>query len=943
MLTNYKTRAQYRWVLRYEGVFTDIKGVKYTVHILHKGEITEDWTPPKEMRFGATPLVISREGERMAGLVSSEARLTLLSREDGEYQHLHRKKEGAVMLAVWRGEDLYWLGALDPEEYEEDYTRKKNYFVELRFSDFGHARRLRHKFKGNKSLKEWLALAVKKSFSSGLRHQHLPLSFLEQDLIQEHSSLRVEFPGGEEDYFAGDYERVLDSYASAQAFYEEANESITLYDMIDGILSSLGLRGEMRGDKFVVYDMQYLLSLPAKEINVRSADGVFSADEHYNALNIEIKTKSNLSEAHLEIPKVEGEDVLERDYPRYDDPERIAYSLRAKPIEGASGCYYVESVPRSLGTKEEFIAMCLMPTEEKFVVVNGRWEKNQGTDFVLNRGRVAGVNYESSPLDDAMLGTACHVEYDLASRDFKNLLIGDVDRNPHTNAQRDALYTYKANACFGYEKWLEIPSFNAANNLCTPHLADSRLIATLHLPIVQSGLSLNLSASFFMSFDPSLYQKLEDNLSAYGQIIARRGAHYYHEEHHWKHQETTLQLDAAYREGKVSKPFNPLNGLRAVGIYADMTLRKGDKVYKLVANWEKLRDTYKGVEVYRSYAKRQTLRWVEMKGAEANIPHKFLIPFGTKEFRFGSWVKAEREYVDLGHGKEQIKNELYEKYQPYDSDKNDGMYIPAVPAVGEITLRIYGTLSLGEGVRHAEEYASDRVGRDRHIRGDNNNREWVYKKYEYLAKDDGGQIHKKTSRGIFAMEHNRLFPSYALLKDVKLSVVDSKGKERTKDIKRTATISPEAYEVRDVEPLLSSDALLPDNSPILLRSPSGERLSRLGRPSAEGETNYHSGRISHSEYATSLASYQDTSEVLASEYFAHYGQRRHVIEGAFSSVYELSLLSYVDKTYFATSEEQDLIKARSEMRLSEISQVLFTPKLREGETEEKDNEYYITK
>lgn len=196
------THSGYRSRLRFNGMFRDRERERWHVHLLYTPSPDEQAKGTQAMRFGSQPLVINREGERMTGLVLSRATLRVLSEEDGQYRHLYSKPEGSVMMVVWRGETLYWLGALDPEDYEEDYTRQDKYIVDLRFSDFGRAKRLRHKFKGNKNLREWLTLAIKNSLSraeghnadtQALPHTALPIDFGATWLIDNNSDLMAIF------------------------------------------------------------------------------------------------------------------------------------------------------------------------------------------------------------------------------------------------------------------------------------------------------------------------------------------------------------------------------------------------------------------------------------------------------------------------------------------------------------------------------------------------------------------------------------------------------------------------------------------------------------------------------------------------------------------------------------------------------------------------------
>lgn len=171
---NYLMTAGYRDKLAFTSEFKDIEGNKYYVHILTGHTLPAQTS---SVRISSTPIVISREAERMGGIVVSRATVRLLSETDGQFQYLYQQPEGSVKLVLWRGDDLYYIGTLDPESYEEDYTKKDKYFVELRFSDFGVAKRLVHKLKGVKSISDWVEVFTSKSLHNerlGLGQSSLP-------------------------------------------------------------------------------------------------------------------------------------------------------------------------------------------------------------------------------------------------------------------------------------------------------------------------------------------------------------------------------------------------------------------------------------------------------------------------------------------------------------------------------------------------------------------------------------------------------------------------------------------------------------------------------------------------------------------------------------------------------------------------------------------------
>ena len=93
---------------RYRGSFLGINGVVWTVAILQEDAVC-----------------------------GSVATLTVVSPEDRTYEDLYSVEPGMIRMDVYKDDVLYWSGCLDPEFYEEPYSREKNYDVKFTFSDFG--------------------------------------------------------------------------------------------------------------------------------------------------------------------------------------------------------------------------------------------------------------------------------------------------------------------------------------------------------------------------------------------------------------------------------------------------------------------------------------------------------------------------------------------------------------------------------------------------------------------------------------------------------------------------------------------------------------------------------------------------------------------------------------------------------------------------------------
>ena len=125
----------------YKGEFASREGRLWRVEILRDGATGE----PGELRLrGSEPLVIEWEDkDKEETICSSSATLGLLSPGDRTYTGLYTTKACSTRLDVYRDGALYWSGTLDTETYEEPYTYRQDYEVELTFSDFGELERLK--------------------------------------------------------------------------------------------------------------------------------------------------------------------------------------------------------------------------------------------------------------------------------------------------------------------------------------------------------------------------------------------------------------------------------------------------------------------------------------------------------------------------------------------------------------------------------------------------------------------------------------------------------------------------------------------------------------------------------------------------------------------------------------------------------------------------------
>lgn len=863
-LQKYKLRSEYRDVLRYEGEFTDRDGRRYVLHILHKGD-----APLETMRLGSSPIVISRDVERMGGVVVSRAVVNALSSRDGLFRSLYKMPEGSVKLIVWCDGEIYWIGALDPENYEEDYNRRHNYMVELTFSDFGYAKRLRHKFSGMRSVKSWIKLFSLKVFAQGrydVGIEVLPFSRFDE-WFKDRSSWAV-YSSGDEWEMDFPYKLVDAGMISSRVFYDEEDNSLTIYDSLDRMLKSLGLILEQKNGSLYLYDLDFILSRTGAVLQPKSSDAVFVADESYNAINFSIDKKMERNVVSFEIPKiVNGKKI---DYPRIDRPEYIAYSVNLEPIKGVDGCYHVESYPNTLGENDRFVALCFLPVDYKAAILETAYNR------VSEQGSYIGEERNGSN-DTRRIGNGYVYEYAFS----RSVMLSFVNGG-------NIIYIP---AHFGMKKWPRNKTIYP-KRLFKPYLSKRETIIKMSIDVPKvSGTVLLFNAKIFVSFQASLYEKANKEF-----VIDTRLRH-----------PTKTQVKSGSDES-VQKLYEGelLSHTRNVLIEARATI--GDK-YILVSEYEDYTVNYEGRMVYKADGvTRQVLRWESLN--DRNKDSTFWIPFGDRDkFSFRSWVSTTDMHVNLGMAQvDSDKGVLAYKKSYYDFENfyGDSFVMPPPPEAGIMSFELLKHVSFDFMHENLIKAISGYYNGSLSSLSDKN------KAYRDL-------VHVYIGGGFYKLLYDEVFaPSYVLLKDVELKISDDfkeSGVLLSDKIQKTALLDEFAYEVMELEPMISSDVELNVSSPALIFDGKGRRMSNIYRIDWHDFDDDYDGFFG----IDPSISYNNTTEMLASLAFSYYGARKHIIEARFQTVRGINLCEYAGNMYMVISEEEDLRKCMSEYKLAELS------------------------
>ena len=250
---------------RYEGSFLSLTGDTVRCEIWQEAD--RAFSQVGDLDFaGSNALTIEwPERAKHEVICGSTATLVLLSPGDRTYYDLFTVRPGTIRLDVYRAGNLYWSGALDPEQAEEPYTDGKNYYVNLLFSDFGILRRLNYNLTGMQDLQAILTDALTRS-----RVHYGSLSTV-------NVSTRIG-----QIQFTPQRIKVL-----SDNFYDEEGAPMTLYDVLEGVMQPLGLRMIQHGGTISLYDLNGIYeNVQTQQIRWASEDQSLSVDRVYNEVKI---------------------------------------------------------------------------------------------------------------------------------------------------------------------------------------------------------------------------------------------------------------------------------------------------------------------------------------------------------------------------------------------------------------------------------------------------------------------------------------------------------------------------------------------------------------------------------------------------------------------------------------------------------------------------------
>lgn len=187
------------------------------------------------------------EVKKLEPVQGSQATLKLISERNFQFLDLHTDDMQKYLIKFYRAGQLYWIGYLDSELYNENLTDYAPYTVEFSGADFNILERLKFR---NESEKAYLDIA---SFITQLKRCFNKLGLPFEKLYIGCSTVPE---GG---IFAS--ETALHKlYIQSANFYDEDKEPMSCREVVESILQPLGLMMVQRDASVYIYDLNTVKS-----------------------------------------------------------------------------------------------------------------------------------------------------------------------------------------------------------------------------------------------------------------------------------------------------------------------------------------------------------------------------------------------------------------------------------------------------------------------------------------------------------------------------------------------------------------------------------------------------------------------------------------------------------------------------------------------------------
>lgn len=252
--------------LRYWGEFRSIYGTLYRIEILQEDHGTPFTAEPIGFAYDEAATIEWCDVDKLDPVQGSCLTLTLDSDSDRKFLDLYTIEVGTIRADVYRDGALYWSGLLDPELYEEPFSRKQDYDVSVSFSDFAVLDRKSWEGRGVYTIREVIDTCLA---ATGIRYT---------DVVRRISTKTSEAASGP---LTLDEVRIL-----GENLYDEDGEAKTLRETLEEVLRPFALRIVQKNGRIHVYDLNALYGEPARKVVWSDVDANLGADKVYNNVKV---------------------------------------------------------------------------------------------------------------------------------------------------------------------------------------------------------------------------------------------------------------------------------------------------------------------------------------------------------------------------------------------------------------------------------------------------------------------------------------------------------------------------------------------------------------------------------------------------------------------------------------------------------------------------------
>lgn len=346
--------------IRYRGEFRAISGELYRIEILQEADQPFEISG---LHFPLQPADIEwAELRKYEPLHNSSATITLISDTDRRFIDLYTVREGDVQCDIYRDNQLYWSGNIDPETYEEPHAYLDNYDVSLTFNDFGCLDRYKWNRTGFATIRDIIHYIIGRT---GIRYREI--TELCSTKLDPALSTTV----------------LTDCSVNQDNFYDEKGTPMSLKEVLESVLQAFALKLLQKNGNIYIYDLNALSGKTSKEVVWSDIDAMASVDVTYNNVKIsfspyekiellkeEVDTKNLTAIKQLDM-YVPEEDTL----PGFAMP--IFLSLGSKVSNLPDSCGF-EIKPINSGEESQGIAV----VADKFNLSTNQWDKYITADIM---------------------------------------------------------------------------------------------------------------------------------------------------------------------------------------------------------------------------------------------------------------------------------------------------------------------------------------------------------------------------------------------------------------------------------------------------------------------------------------------------------------------------------------------------------------------------------